>query len=473
MKDLPSALCAQLSTLLGARFSRAAAVRDQHAGAGMHFAPLPPQAVATAENLEEIIAIVRACAEHKVPIIPYGAGTSLECHVGAPRGGVSIDLSGMKRVLRVSTEDQDCTVEPGVTRSALNEELRHTGLFFPVDPGADATIGGMASTRASGTTTLRYGGMRENVVALTVVTANGQVIKTARRARKSSAGYDLTHLFVGSEGTLGIIADVTLKLHPVPEAMSAAVCAFASSRGATSTVIEAIQCGLPLARAEYLDDAAISAVNTTFATAYAVSDALFLEFHGSAEDVAAHAERARAIARENGGGDFRWAVETEDRNQLWKARHNAGLAALSLRPGARPWSTDVCVPISRLPECIDETKKDIATLPFPAVVLGHIGDGNFHVILLLDTTKPEETDAAKRFNHALVARAIAMDGTSTGEHGIGMGKRESLRQELGGAVDLMVDIKRALDPNGILNPEKIFLSAPDSDCRAAPAASAR
>lgn len=457
MNDLPNALCAQLSTLLGARFTCAAAVRDQHAGGGMHLRALPPQAVAMADNLEEIIAIVRACAEYKVPIIPYGAGTSLECHVGAPRGGVSIDLTGMKRVLRVSLEDQDCTVQPGLTRSALNEELRHTGLFFPVDPGADATIGGMASTRASGTTTLRYGGMRENVMALTVVTPDGRVIKTARRARKSSAGYDLTHLFVGSEGTLGIIADVTLKLHPTPEAMSAAVCAFASSRGATSTVIEAIQCGLPLARAEYLDAAAIGAVNKTFGTDYTVSDALFLEFHGSAQDVAAHAERARAIARENGGGDFRWAIETEERNQLWKARHNAGLAALSLRPGARPWSTDVCVPISRLPDCIDETKKDIAALPFPAVVVGHIGDGNFHVILLLDAANPEESEAAKRFNDTLVERAIAMDGTSTGEHGIGMGKRESLRHELGDAVDLMADIKRALDPEGIMNPEKIFL----------------
>lgn len=459
MKDLPSALCAQLSTLLGARFSRAAAVRDQHAGGGMHLKPLPPQAVAMVESLEEIIAVVHACAEHKAPIIPYGAGTSLECHVGAPQGGVSIDLSGMKRLLRVSLDDQDCTVEPGVTRSALNEELRHSGLFFPVDPGADASIGGMASTRASGTTTLRYGGMRENVLALTVVTADGRVIKTARRARKSSAGYDLTHLFVGSEGTLGIIADVTLKLHPAPEAVSAAVCAFASPRGATSTVIESIQCGLPLARAEYLDAAAIAAVNGAFGTDYAVSDALFLEFHGSGEEVAAHAERARVIARENGGGDFRWAIETEARAQLWKARHNAGFAALSLRPGARPWSTDVCVPISQLPDCIEATKRDIAALPFPAIVLGHVGDGNFHVILLLDPAKPEEADAAKRFNDALVARAIAMDGTSTGEHGIGMGKRESLRHELGGAVDVMADIKRALDPRGIMNPEKIFLPA--------------
>ena len=458
MNDLPSALCAQLSTLLGTRFSLASAVRDQHAGSGMHLKALPPQAVAMVENLEEIIAIVHACAEHKVPIIPYGVGTSLECHVGAPFGGVSIDLSGMKRVLRISLEDQDCTVEPGLTRAALNEELRHTGLFFPVDPGADATIGGMASTRASGTTTLSYGGMRENVMALTVVTANGQVIKTARRARKSAAGYDLTHLFVGSEGTLGIIADVTLKLHPTPEATSAAVCAFASSRGATSTVIEAIQCGLPMARAEYLDTAAIGAVNSSFGTDYALSDALFLEFHGSPDEVATHTERARAIAEANGGGAFRWAIEPEERNRLWKARHNAGLAALSLRPGARPWSTDVCVPISQLPDCIEATKADIAELPFPAVIVGHIGDGNFHVILLLDPTDAEENCAAQRFNDAVITRAIQIDGTCTGEHGIGMGKRESLRQELGGAVDLMAGIKRALYPLCLMNPGKIFAS---------------
>lgn len=460
MMDLPSTLTTPLHTLLGARFTRAAAVRNQHAGGGMHLPALPPQAVAAVNTVEEIIAVVRACADHGVPIIPYGAGTSLECHVGAPRGGVSIDVSGMKRMLRVSVDDQDCTVEAGLTRVALNDELRHTGLFFPVDPGADATIGGMAATRASGTTTLRYGGMRENVMALTVVTADGRVVKTARRARKSAAGYDLTHLFIGSEGTLGVIADVTLKLHPVPEATSAAVCAFESSQGAALTVIEAVQCGLPLARAEYLDAAAIAAVNRAFSMDYAESDTLFLEFHGSPQEVATHAERASAIAAENGGGAFRWAVESEARSQLWKARHQAGLATLSLRASARPWSTDVCVPISQLSACIDETQRDIALLPFPAVVLGHIGDGNFHVILLLDPANPQEIDAAKRFNDALVSRAIAMDGTSTGEHGIGLGKRDSLRQELGGAVDLMADIKNALDPRAIMNPDKIFSSRP-------------
>jgi len=457
--DLPNVLLEQLQTMLGARFSCADAVRAQHAGGGMHLRPMPPQAVAMPNSLDEIVAIVRACAAHDTPIIPYGAGTSLECHVGAPRGGVSIDVSGMKRVLRLSLEDQDCTVEAGLTRIALNEHLRHSGLFFPVDPGADATIGGMASTRASGTTTLRYGGMRENVMALTVVTADGRVIKTAQRARKSAAGYDLTRLFVGSEGTLGVIADVTLKLHPAPEATSAAVCPFPSSRGATVTVIEAVQSALPLARAEYLDEAAIRAVNNAFGTDYVESDTLFLEFQGSPQDVATCAERARAIADENGGGVFRWAVDCEARSELWKARHQAGLAALSLRPGARPWSTDVCVPISQLSDCIEATRQDIASLPFPAVVLGHIGDGNFHVVLLIKPDEPDELAAAARFNEALVARAIAMDGTCTGEHGIGLGKRESLREELGGAVDLMADIKNALDPRGIMNPEKIFAPA--------------
>jgi D-lactate dehydrogenase (cytochrome) len=349
-------------------------------------------------------------------------------------------------------------LKQGVTRVALNEYLRHTGLFFPVDPGADASLGGMASTRASGTTTLRYGGMRENVLGLTVVTADGRIVRTASRARKSAAGYDLTRLFVGSEGTLGIIADVTLRLHPVPEAMSAAVCAFASPAGAASTVIEAVQSGLPLARAEYLDAAAVGAVNRAFAMTHAEADTLFLEFHGAPEEVARYAERARAIADAHGGGDFRWAVDSDARNALWAARHKAGFAALSLRPGARPWSTDVCVPISELAASIEAAKRDLAHLPVPAIVLGHIGDGNFHVVLLLDASNAEEVAACARFNDALVARAIARGGTCTGEHGIGLGKREALRQELGGAVDLMAAIKHALDPTAIMNPEKIFAS---------------
>ena len=455
---LPAQFVAQLQEQLGPRFITARAALEQHGGGGMYLPALPPQAVAMVETTDEIALAVRTCAAFNVAVIPFGAGTSLECHVGAPCGGLSLDLSNMKRILRVSVDDQDCTVEAGVTRNALNEHLRHSGLFFPVDPGADATLGGMASTRASGTTTLRYGGMRENVLGLTVVTADGRVMRTARRARKSAAGYDLTHLFVGAEGTLGVIADVTLRLYGVPEATSAAVCSFTTTRGAVASVIEAVQCGLPLARAEYLDSSAIKAVNFAFKTDYPEAETLFLEFHGAPDDVKRQAEHFGAIARENGGGAFKWAVESEARSQLWKARHNAGFAAAAMRPGARPWSTDICVPISKLAACIEATRIDLANAPFPTIILGHVGDGNFHVILLLDPNSAAETETAARFNDGLVARAIALDGTCTGEHGIGLGKRESLRAELGAAVDLMQDIKRALDPNGVMNPEKIFSS---------------
>jgi D-lactate dehydrogenase (cytochrome) len=316
----------------------------------------------------------------------------------------------------------------------------------------------MASTRASGTTTLRYGGMRENVLGLTVVTPQGQIVRTARRARKSAAGYDLTHLYIGAEGTLGIIAEATLRLFPIPEAASAAVCSFATTGGAVSAVIEAVQLGLQLARAEYLDDAAIAAVNAAFHTGHPVSDTLFIEFHGAAREVSAQAQHFGEIAAARGGGAFRWALEAEARNQLWRARHHAGFAAVASRPGARPWSTDVCVPISRLAECVTQTKMELTQAPFPAVVLGHIGDGNCHCVLLLNEEDPREVDAAVRFNEALVARAIAMDGTCTGEHGVGLGKRESLRAELGDAVDIMAAIKRALDPAGLMNPDKILLA---------------
>jgi D-lactate dehydrogenase (cytochrome) len=455
---LPAAFVENLQRRLGARFSMSASVREQHGGGGMHLRTLPPQAVAYAESIDEIVAVVRACAEFGVPVIPFGAGTSLECHVGAVWGGVSLDLSGMNKIARVSLEDEDCTVEAGVTRTALNEHLRRTGLFFPVDPGADATIGGMASTRASGTTTLRYGGMRENVLGLTVVTASGEVVRTARRARKSAAGYDLTHLFVGAEGTLGVIADLTLRLHAAPEAVAAAICAFPSASAATSTVIEAVQVGVPLARAEYLDSVAIKAVNAAFSTTHEEADTLFLEFHGSPAEIAHQAERCGAIARENGASGFEWALDQEERTRLWRARHQAGFAAAAMRPGARPWSTEVCVPISRLAECVDQTKADLVGAPFPATVLGHVGDGNFHVILLLDPASAEERAAAERFNEALMARALAMDGTCTGEHGVGLGKQQALRDELGGAVDLMRDIKTALDPAGLMNPGKIFQS---------------
>ena len=459
-EPLPAPFIARLQEHLGPRLITARAVREQHGGGGMHLPAQPPQAVAMVESIAEIVEVVRACAAFNVPIIPFGAGTSLENHVSAPRGGLCLDVSTMKRVLRVGVDDQDCTVEAGVTRTALNEHLRHSGLFFPVDPGADATLGGMASTRASGTTTLRYGGMRENVLGLTVVTPDGRVVRTARRARKSAAGYDLTHLFVGAEGTLGVIAEVTLRLYGTPEATSAAICSFATTKGAVASVIEAVQSGLPLARAEYLDTAAIRAVNVAFKTDYPEAETLFLEFHGAPEDVTRQAERFGAIASENGGGAFKWALESEARSQLWKARHNAGFAAVAMRPGARPWSTDVCVPISQLAPCIEATKADLADAPFPSVLLGHIGDGNFHAILLLDPNSAAEADAAARFNDALVARAIAMDGTCTGEHGIGLGKRESLQSELGEAVSLMRDIKHALDPNNLMNPEKIFVAWP-------------
>lgn len=456
MRALSAGLTTRLADRLGPRFTTNLTTREQHGGGGMHLRAMPPQAVAFAESIGEIVDIVRACATHRAPIIPYGAGTSLECHVGAARGGVCLDLSGMKRIVGVNVEDQDCIVEAGVTRTVLNEHLRHSGLFFPVDPGADATLGGMASTRASGTTTLRYGGMRENVLGLTVVTAAGDVIRTAHRARKSAAGYDLTRLFVGAEGTLGVIAEVSLRLHAVPEATAAAVCAFPSAAAATASVIDAIQHGLPLARAEYLDDAAIKAVNDAFSTDYRIADTLFVEFHGSPGEVASQAERFGEIVRENGGGAFQWALEPEQRAQLWRARHQAGLAAVATRPGARPWSTDVCVPISRLAECIVLTKADLASAPFPATVLGHVGDGNFHVILLLDPNSTEECAAAQRFNDALLARALEMDGTCTGEHGIGLGKQEALLDELGQGVALMRKIKRAIDPAGLMNPGKIF-----------------
>lgn len=456
---LPEALAHRLSLLLGEHFTANATVCGHHGGGGMRHPNLPPQAVAFPETTDEVAAVVRACADFSIPVIPFGAGTSLECHVGAIAGGVALDLSRMNRVLRVSAEDFDCTVEAGVTRMALNAHLRDTGLFFPVDPGVDATLGGMAATRASGTTTVRYGGMRENVMALTVVTADGQVIRTARRARKSSAGYDLTHLFVGSEGTLGVITEVTLRLHPVPEAVAAAVCAFPSAEAAVSTVIEALQSGLVPARAEYLDAVQMGAVNRAFDLDYAVADSLFLEFHGDPEAVQTQARALGELATANGGADFRWETEPEGRDRLWRARHQAGFAALSLRPGAVPWSTDVCVPISRLAECVVETRADLADTPFPGTMLGHVGDGNFHTILLLNLDDPVEMAAAAEFDARLIRRALAMDGTCTGEHGIGLGKQTALVNELGDAVDLMRSVKRALDPNGLMNPGKIFAPA--------------
>lgn len=456
---LPQGLVQRLGALLGEHFTTNATVCEHHGGGGMRHPNLPPQAVVFPGSTEEVAAVVRACAEFQTPMIPFGAGTSLECHVGATLGGVTLDLSRMNNVLRVDAEDFDCTVEAGVTRMALNTYLRDTGLFFPVDPGTDATLGGMASTRASGTTTVRYGGMRENVMALTVVTAAGDIIRTARRARKSSAGYDLTHLFVGSEGTLGVITEVSLRLHPVPQAVVAAVCAFPTAGAAVTTVIEALQSGLTPARAEYLDAVQMGAVNRAFDLDYAVADSLFLEFHGEPEEVETQARALGELASANGGTDLRWETEPEGRDRLWRARHQAGFAALSLRPGAVPWSTDVCVPISRLAECVVETRTDLADAPFPGTMLGHVGDGNFHTILLLNLDDPAEVAAATAFDDRLVQRALAMDGTCTGEHGIGLGKQAALVNELGEAVGLMRAIKRALDPHGLMNPGKIFAAA--------------
>ncbi|NUR10635.1 MAG: FAD-binding protein [Bradyrhizobium sp.] len=417
---------------------------------------MPPDAVVYAQSTEEVVAAVKLCAEHGVPIVAYGAGTSVEGNALAPKGGVSLDLSRMTRIVAVNQEDFDCTVEAGVRREQLNEHLRDQGLFFPIDPGANATIGGMASTRASGTNAVRYGTMREAVLGLTIVTADGRVMRTSRRARKSSAGYDLTRLFVGSEGTLGVITEVTLRLHAIPEAISAATCSFETIRGAVDTVVQSIQLGIPLARVEILDDMQIRAVNRWSKMDLPELTTLFFEFHGSERYVAEQVQTVRELASANGGGEFRWAEKTEDRNALWKARHEAYYAAVNLRPGAIGWATDVCVPMSRLAECISETKSDLQASNVPATILGHVGDGNFHVVFSMDPNSPDDLGEVKAINAKLVRRALEMDGTCTGEHGIGLGKQDWLVEELGDAVDLMRSVKRALDPQGILNPGKIF-----------------
>ena len=445
---------------LGARFGTALelgeAIRAQHGASEAHFAPMPPDAVVFASSTQDVVDCVNICREHSVPIVPYGAGTSIEGNALALRGGVSLDLSRMTEIVVVRPEDFDCTVQAGVRREELNLYLRDQGLFFPIDPGANATIGGMASTRASGTNAVRYGTMREAVLALTVVTPDGQIIKTARRARKSAAGYDLTRLFVGSEGTLGVITEITLRLHAIPETISSAVCGFDSLQGAVDTVVQSIQCGVPLARVEILDDRQMAAVNAWSKLDYPEVTTLFFEFHGSPLGVAEQVEQVRELAAANGGGEFRWSNLPEERAKLWKARHEAYYAAVNVRPGAVGWSTDVCVPISRLPDCILETKADLADCPVPATILGHVGDGNFHVIFSIDPNAPDEMRAVENINRRLVERALEMDGTCTGEHGIGIGKQDWLVAELGDAVDLMRTIKRALDPQDLFNPGKIF-----------------
>jgi len=450
----------ELRALLGERLSTSAGVRDHHSKDESWHVPHRPDAVAFPVSTEEVSQIVQICARHRTPVVAYGTGTSLEGAVIPKSGGVVVDLVNMDQVLRVNVEDLDATVQARVTRKQLNEHIRDTGLFFPIDPGADASLGGMAATRASGTNAVRYGTMRENVLGLTVVLADGRIIRTSRRARKSAAGYDLTRLFVGSEGTLGIITEVTLRLYGIPEAMAAAVCSFDSLEGAVNTVIQTIQLGIPVARIELLDDVEMDAVKRFSKLDYPVKDTLFLEFHGTAAGVKEQAETVQAIASENGGGEFKWATRQEERTHLWQARHDVAYATKALRPGAELWSTDVCVPISRLAQCILETKQDLKGSFLIAPMVGHVGDGNFHCAFLIDRNNPDELKEAERLNERLVLRALAMDGTCTGEHGIGLGKMKFLTAEHGEGVAVMREIKKALDPLNILNPGKIFSVRP-------------
>ena len=437
------------------RFQTGQAIRDQHAHTTTYIPSEAPDGVLFAESAADVQDAVRICSEHRVPVIPFGTGTSLEGHVNAPGGGISIDLSRMNRILQVNAEDLDCIVEPGVTRQELNDHLRDTGLFFPIDPGANASLGGMAATRASGTNAVRYGTMRDNIVGLTAVMADGREITTAKRAKKSSAGYDLTRLLVGSEGTLGVITSLTLKLHGIPQAISGGVCPFPTVDAACEAVIATIQMGVPVARIELINTLGMKSLNSYSRLDYPESPCLFLEFHGSETGVREQAETFGEIAEDLGGGPFLWTSVEEERQKLWKARHDAYWAGLSLRPGAKGLSTDVCVPISRLAECIAATEADIESMGLVAPIVGHVGDGNFHVLVLMDMDDPAEVARAEEFVSRLNMRAIAMEGTCTGEHGIGQGKMRFLEHELGPAVDYMRAIKAALDPLGILNPGKI------------------
>jgi D-lactate dehydrogenase (cytochrome) len=454
---LPKPFREAMSALLDTRFTLSLPVREHHGKDESPFGIIAPDGVAFILSTEEAAAVMRLCAEYRVPVIPFGAGTSIEGHLLAPHGGISLDLGGMNAVLAVDADDLSVTVQAGVLRKQLNEEIKHTGLFFPIDPGADASIGGMCATRASGTNAVRYQTMRENVLALTVVTPQGKIIHTGTRARKSSAGYDLTRVYIGSEGTLGIITEVTLRVYPQPEAISAAVCAFPTVADAVRTVIETIQMGVPIARVEFVDALSIRAINRHDKLELAEMATLFFEFHGSDSGVKEQAETVQHIAGGNGGHRFEWATHPEDRKKLWNARHNAYFAALQLKPGCKAVVTDVCVPISRLAECVTATEADLQASSLPCPIVGHVGDGNFHVIILIDPDKPEERAEAERINARVVERALAMGGTCTGEHGIGMHKKEFLRTEHGDdALDIMRAIKRALDPQNLLNPGKIF-----------------
>jgi len=457
---LPPPLTEALTTRFGSRFSSAEAVRLQHGKDESSHAPKPPDGVIFAESTEDVAAAVKLCRDHRVPVIAFGTGTSLEGHLLAIHGGICIDLSGLNRVLAIRPEDLDATVQAGVTRKQLNNALHDTGFFFPIDPGADASLGGMAATRASGTNAVRYGTMRDNVLGMTVVLADGRVIKTGGRARKSAAGYDLTRIFVGSEGTLGIITELTVRLYPIPEAISSAVCAFSDIAAAVDSVIEIIQLGVPIARIELLDALALKAINAYSKTSLREAPTLFFEFHGSPASVEEQAKTVEDIATSHGGMDFDWATRPEDRSRLWQARHDAYYACLGLKPGARALTTDVCVPISRLADCINETVADIAANKLLAPLVGHVGDGNFHQVLLVDPDNPDEIAQAQAFSNRLVERALRMEGTCTGEHGIGVGKQKYMIQEHGeAALQVMRAVKQALDPENLMNPGKVLPAA--------------
>jgi D-lactate dehydrogenase (cytochrome) len=452
-----AAAIAALTAVFGNRVVTSRAVREQHGNTVSWITNEPPDAVVYPQNTKEVQEIVRICAAHGMPIVPFGTGTSLEGHVNAPLGGVSIDFRDMNKVLTVHAEDLDCVVEPGVTRKQLNEHLRDSGLFFPIDPGADASLGGMAATRASGTNAVRYGTMKDNVLALKVVLANGGMINTARRAKKTAAGYDLTRLMVGSEGTLGIITQLTLKLSGIPEAISGGVCSFPSVEACCNTAIHTIQSGIPVARIELLDALQVRACNMHSKLGLPEMSMLFLEFHGTHASVAEQSERFGEIAAEFGGGPFAWTTRLEERTKLWEARHHAAFSNFALRPGAQMFATDVCVPISRLAECVCETQADLENSRLLAPIVGHVGDGNFHLTMLIDMNDADEVKRAKDLSERLVERALAMDGTCTGEHGVGQGKIKYLLAEHGpGAIAVMTSIKRAFDPQNIMNPGKII-----------------
>ena len=457
LRPVPQAFLEALQQRFGAQCSTALSVREQHGRDEGSLQAPPPSAVVFAENTQDVQDALRLAHEHAVPVIPYAVGSSLEGHLLAVQGGISIDVNRMNRVLSINAEDLTVTVQPGITRKQLNDAIKDTGLFFPIDPGADASIGGMAATRASGTNAVRYGTMRENVLALEVVTALGEVLRTGTRAKKSSAGYDLTRLIVGSEGTLGVITEVTVRLYPLPEAVSAAVCSFPSIEAAVHTVIQTIQLGVPIARCELIDAHSVRMVNQHSKLGLREEPMLLMEFHGSPASVQEQAETVQELAKEHGGNAFEWASTPEERTRLWAARHNAYFAAVQSRPGCRAISTDTCVPISRLADCLLDSIAEADASGLPYFLVGHVGDGNFHFGYLIDPNRPEERERAEALNHTLVARALSMGGTCTGEHGVGIHKMGFLRDEAGsGAVNMMRAIKQALDPTNILNPGKIF-----------------